>query len=65
MYNTGIEVTYYIAAWNEHVSYNYNILRIQFKWWVSENRPHPGSIYHAMRFSYARFKYAFRQLTVS
>ena len=51
----------YIAGWNEHVSYYYNISRIEFKWWVSNNRPRQGSIYHAMRSSRARFKYALRQ----
>ena len=51
----------YIAGWNEHVSYYYNISRIEFKWWVSNNRPRHGSIYHAMRSSRARFKYALRQ----
>ena len=51
----------YIAGWNEHVSYYYNISRIEFKWWVSNNRPRQGSIYHAMRSSRAQFKYALRQ----
>ena len=51
----------YFAGWNEHVSYYYNISRIEFKWWVSNNRPRHGSIYHAMRSSRARFKYALRQ----
>ena len=51
----------YIAGWNEHVSYYYNISRIEFKWWVSNNRPRHGSIYHAMRSTHARFKYALRQ----
>ena len=51
----------YIAGWNEHVSYYYNILRIELKWWLSNNRPRHGSIYHAMRSSRARFKYALRR----
>ena len=51
----------YIAGWNEHVSCYYNILRIEFKWWVSSNRSRHRSIYHAMRSSRARFKYALRQ----
>ena len=51
----------YIAGWNEHVSYYYNISRNEFKWWVSNNTPRHGSIYHAMRSSRARFKYALRQ----
>ena len=59
----GLHENRYIAGWNEHVSYYYNILSLEFKWWVTNNRPryHNGSIYHAMRSSRARFKYAFRQ----
>ena len=61
---TSIEVTRkkkYIAGWNEHVSYYYNISRIEFKLCVSNIRPRHGSICHAMRSSRARFKYALRQ----
>ena len=35
--------------------------RIDFKWWVSHNRPRHGPIYHAMRSPRAQFKYALRQ----
>ena len=51
----------YIAGWNEHVSHYHNVARTEFKWWVSKNRPRHGPIYHAMRSSRARFKYALRQ----
>ena len=51
----------YIAEWNEHVSHYLNVARTEFKWWVSKNRPRHGPIYHAMRSSRARFKYALRQ----
>ena len=51
----------YIAGWNEHVSHYHNVTRTEFKWWVSKNRPRHGPIYHAMRSSRARFKYALRQ----
>ena len=51
----------YIAGWNEHGSHYHNVARTEFKWWVSKNRPRHGPIYHAMRSSRARFKYALRQ----
>ena len=42
---------------NENVGHYYNILRIEFKRWVSNNSPRHGSIYHAMRSSRAGFKH--------
>ena len=51
----------YIAGWNEHVSHYHNVARTEFKWWVSKNRPRQWPIYHAMRSSRTRFKYALRQ----
>ena len=51
----------YIAGWNEHVSHYHNVVRTEFKWWVSKNRPRHGPIYHALRSSRARIKYALRQ----
>ena len=50
-----------VAGWNEYVSHYYSTSRIDFKWWVSHNRPRHGPIYHAMRSSRAQFKYALRQ----
>ena len=50
-----------IAGWNDYVSHHYNISRTDFKWWVANNRPRHGPIYHAMRMSRAQFKYALRQ----
>ena len=50
-----------VAGWNEYVSHYYSMSRIDFKWWVSHNRPRHGPIYHAMRSSRAQFKYALRQ----
>ena len=46
-----------VAGWNEYVSHYYSMSRIDFKWWVSHNRPRHGLIYHAMRLSHAQFKY--------
>ena len=53
----------FVAGWNEYVShyYMYSMSHINFKWWVSHNRPRHGPIYHAMRSSRAQFKYALRQ----
>ena len=50
-----------VAGWNDYVSHHYNISRTDFKWWVANNRPRHGPIYHAMRMSRAQFKYALRQ----
>ena len=50
-----------VAAWNEYVRHYYSMSRIDFKWWVSHNRPRHGlsetshgPIYHAMRSSRAQ-----------
>ena len=48
----------YITSWNEYVSHFYDRSRIEFKWWISNNRPSHGPIYHAMRSARAQFKYA-------
>ena len=51
-----------ITGWNEYVSHFYDRSRtIEFKWWVSNNRPRHWHIYHAMRSARAQFKYALRQ----
>ena len=50
-----------ITSWNEYVSHFYDRSRIEFKWWISNNRPSHGPIYHAMRSARAQFKYALRQ----
>ena len=50
-----------ITGWNEYASHFYDRSRIEFKWWVSNNRPRHGPIYHAMRSAIAQFKYALRQ----
>ena len=50
-----------VADWNEYVSHYYSMSRIDFKRWVSHNRPRHGPIYHAMRSSSVQFKYALRQ----
>ena len=39
----------------------YDRSRIEFKWWVLNNRSRHGPIYHAMRSARAQFKYALRQ----
>ena len=51
----------YTAGGNEHVSHYHNVARTEFKLWVSNNRSRHGPIYHAMKSSRARFKYALRQ----
>ena len=50
-----------IRGWNDCVSEFYDRSRTEFKWWVSNNRPRHGPIYHAMRSARAQFKYALRQ----
>ena len=50
-----------VAGWNEYLSHYYSISGIDFKWWVSHNRPRHRLIYHAMRSSRAQFKYVLRQ----
>ena len=45
-----------VAGWNDYVSHHYNISRTDFKWWVANNRPRHGPIYHAMRMSRAQLK---------
>ena len=50
-----------ITGWNDYVSEFYDRSRTEFKWWVSNNRPRHGPIYHAMRSARAQFKYALRQ----
>ena len=54
----------YIAGWNEHMSVTiitFRALSLNDGCLLSNNRPRHGSIYHAMRSSRARFKYALRQ----
>ena len=49
-----------IPGWNEYVKEHHKIARDAFKWWNLNNRPRDGYIYHEMRSSKARFKYALR-----
>ena len=49
-----------ILGWNEYVREHHKIARDAFKWWNLNNRPRDGYIYHEMRTSRAKFKYAFR-----
>ena len=49
-----------IPGWNDYVKESYAISRDALKWWISNNRPRDGLIYHNMRTSRAQFKYALR-----
>ena len=48
-----------IPGWNDYVKESYAISRDALKWWISNNRPRDGLIYHNMRTTRAQFKYAF------
>ena len=49
-----------IPGWNDYIKESYAISRNALKWWINNNRPHDGLIYHNMRISRAQFKYALR-----
>ena len=49
-----------IPGWNDYVKESYAISRDALKYWISNNRPRHGLIYHNMRTSHAQFKYALR-----
>ena len=49
-----------IPGWNDYVKESYAISRDALKWWISNNCPRDGLIYHNMRTSRAQFKYALR-----
>ena len=49
-----------VPGWNDYVKEQHYIARHAFKWWNLNNRPLNGFIYHEMRTSRARFKYALR-----
>ena len=49
-----------IPGWNDYVKESYAISRDALKWWISNNRPRFGIIYHDMRTTRAQFKYALR-----
>ena len=44
----------------EYLREHHNIARNAFKWWNLNNKPRDGYIYHEMRTSRVRFKYALR-----
>ena len=47
-----------IPGWNDYVKESYAISRDALKWWISNNRPRFGIIYHDMRTTRAQFTYA-------
>ena len=49
-----------VPGWNDYVKEQHNIAINAFKWWNLNNKPLNGFIYHEMRTSRARFKYALR-----
>ena len=48
------------AGWNEYVKEHYSIAQDALWWWKFHNKPTNGAIYHNMRSSKSRFKYALR-----
>ena len=49
-----------IAGWNGYVQEHYSIAQDALLWWKFHNKPTNGAIYHNMRSSKSRFKYALR-----
>ena len=49
-----------IAGWNEYVKEHYSIAQDALWWWKFHNKPINGAIYHNMRSSKSRLKYALR-----
>ena len=49
-----------IPGWNDYAKESYAISRDALKWWISNNRPRFGIIYHSMRTTCAQFNYALR-----
>ena len=49
-----------IPGWNEYFREHHKFARDAFKWWTLNKRPRDGYIYHEMKTSRARFKYAVR-----
>ena len=48
------------CGWNEYVKEHYSIAQDALWWWKFHNKPINGAIYHNMRSSKSRFKYALR-----
>ena len=51
-----------VAGWNEYVQEHYSIAQDVLWWWKYHNKPNNGAIYHNMRSSKSRFKYALRSV---
>ena len=51
-----------VAGWNEYVKEHYSIAQDALWWWKYHNKPNNGAIYHNMRSSKSRFKYALRSV---
>ena len=49
-----------ILGWKKYVREHHTIARNAFKWWNLNSKPRDGYIYHEMRTSRARFRYALR-----
>ena len=54
-----------VAGWNEYVKEHYSIAQDALWWWKYHNKPNNGAIYHNMRSSKSRFKYALRSVRKS